>query len=158
MAFFAGAGFSLNMSLLFWSIANFLRSFLVEKVAVIAYQMFPLFVILSPIFVVSSLLDNIHIFDRRKPILKEYFILLFPSILTIAIAWLFRIIGLTFKTNLNFNVFNTVIWLFLLTIIIDNIFSATSSTLHDDYRINISFSGFWIWMHSTFISALILLT
>lgn len=105
MAFFAGAAFSLNISLLFWGISAILKTFLVKEVALIAYQIFPLFLIIHPIYVVASILDNIYIFDRRELKLGEYLITMVPSFITIVFFWLLRIDGVTINTALNLQFF-----------------------------------------------------
>lgn len=157
MAFFAGAGFSLTISLLFWSIGAVLKAFLLEEVALFVYQIFPLFVIIHPIYVVASILDNIYIFDCRKPTLREYLISTVPSFLPILIALLLRINGLTINTVIYLKPFYTVIWLFLIAIIIGNISSAIFSTVNEDLRISIVFNSFWMCIHSVLISMLIVL-
>ncbi|MDJ0797496.1 MAG: hypothetical protein QNJ51_11810 [Calothrix sp. MO_167.B12] len=154
MAFFAGAGFSLSMTFLFWSIATFLKAFLVDEISTITYKIFPLFLILNFIYVVSSILDNIHIFDRRKPILREYLILIIPSLLVIAASYLSRFI-LNINSEPNIKLFYSLVWLFLIVIIVDNILSVLCSTLNDNYRINICLFGFWILIHSVLISVVI---
>jgi hypothetical protein len=157
MAFFAGGSFSLTMGLLFWSIAAILKAFLVEKVALFAYQIFPLFIIIHPIFVASSILDNIYIFDCRKPRLSEYLISFIPSVIPILLASLLRISGFTVSVVLNESIFYLTIWLFLILIIIGNSVSAIFSTANDDLRINIIFSSIWMCIYSVVISVLIVL-
>ena len=154
MAFLAGSGFSLSMTFFFWSIATFLKAFLVDEISTITYKIFPIFLILNPIYIVSSILDNIHIFDRRKPILREYLILLIPSVLTIAFSYLSRFLINT-NSEPNLKLFNFLVWLFLIVIIVDNILSVLFSTLNDNYRMNIYLCGFWILLHSLLISIVI---
>ncbi len=156
MAFFAAAGFSSTISLLFWSIAAILKAFLVDEVALFAYQIFPLFVIIHPVYVVASVLDEIYIFDRRKPRLREYSILVGPSFLTILAACLLRAGGLTVTATLHLQSFYIIVWLLVFLIIIDNVVSAIFSTVDDDFRVNMLFSSFWMLVHSILISFLII--
>jgi hypothetical protein len=157
MAFFVAASFSLSITLLFWSIALILKAFLVEEVAAISYKIFPLSIMIHPIYVISSVLDSIYIFECRKPRLYEYLVAIVPSLVPILIAFMLRMGKLTINAELNLNAFYSIIWCFITMIILGNVASAASSTLNEDFRLNIKLSGFWVCLHTVLISYLIIL-
>ena len=62
MIFFAGASFSLVIGLIFWSISSILREFLAEEVGDFVGNILPFFLSIHPLYVMSSIFDNIYIF------------------------------------------------------------------------------------------------
>lgn len=157
MAFFAAASFSLSISLLFWSISIVLRAFLVEEVSVISYKIFPLFMMIHPIYVIASILDNIYIFECRRPRLREYLVAIVPSLLPILIAFLLRMGKVTINAEQNLNTFYSVIWCFLSMIVLGNLASAVSSALDEDFQLSVKLSSLWVYLHSILIGFLIVL-
>ena len=157
MAFFGGASFSLTLALSFWSMAEVLRGFLVEDVAALADQILPIFLIIHPLYVTASVLDNIFIFERRDPVLAEYFITTGPSVVPIAIAGIIKLTRGGISLESSISAFYTVIWLFLLMIVIGNCVSALFSTASEDFRLNILFSGIWMSLNATLIGMLMLM-
>jgi hypothetical protein len=157
MAFFAAASFSLSISLLFWSIAIILKAFLVEEVAAISYKIFPLFMMIHPIYVVSSILDNVYIFECRRPRFREYLVAISPSLVPILIAFVLRIGRFTINAELNLNVFYSVIWCLLVMIVLGNLAAAASSALSEDFQLSFRLSSLWVCLHAILISFLIVL-
>lgn len=157
MAFFGGASFSLTLALSFWSIAEVLRGFLVEEVAILANQILPIFLVIHPLYVTASVLDNIFMFERRDPVLAEYLITTGPSIAPIVVAGLIRLTGGGINLASHTSPFYAVIWFFLLMIVIGNCVSALFSTVSEDFRLNILFSGIWMSLNTTLIGLLMLM-
>lgn len=157
MAFFAGGSFSLTLALTFWSMAAVLRGFLVDEVATLADQILPIFLIIHPLYVTSSILDNIFIFERRNPSFAEYSITTGPSVLPIAIAGIIKLAGGGIGLQDGGSPFYVIIWLFLIMIVVGNCASALFSTVNEDFRLSINFSGIWMTLNATLISFLILM-
>ncbi|MEO1391072.1 MAG: hypothetical protein AAFV85_27375, partial [Cyanobacteria bacterium J06634_6] len=107
MAFFGGLGFSLAMSLLFWSVASVLDSFLVDEAAIFVRQIFPIFILIHPVYVAASLLDNIFIFDLRKPNLKEYVLTIGPSLIPLITCVFLRLFSISFSPVDNVGLFRS---------------------------------------------------
>ena len=158
MAFFAGGSFSLSISLLFWSISRILSAFFVEEISSFADEIFPLFIIIHPIFVIAAILDNIYIFDRRDPKPEEYLVSILPSALTILFYYWLHLGGLKIIVVESLELFYLIIKLFLFFTIIGNILSSLISTRDEYSRIPICIGGLWIWLQSLLIGFLIVLT
>lgn len=157
MAFFGGAGFSLTLALTFWSISAILRGFLVNEVANLADQILPLFMLIHPIYVTSSVLDNIYIFKRRDPILSEYLLSTGLSLMPIITAIGIRLIGFRIWIVDNLYFFYSIIWIFLIMIVIDNCIAALFSTADEYTHLNIIFCGIWMSVNTAIISFLLLI-
>ncbi|NOK71587.1 MAG: hypothetical protein GFH25_541324n30 [Chloroflexi bacterium AL-N10] len=157
MAFFAGIGFSLSISLLFWSLATILRAFLVEDIARIAYQIFPLFVIAHPIYVLASILDDIYIFNCRKPMLREYVHLLQFSIPPLLGAIVLRWLGLVIDIEYTLAVFHILMGCFVGLILLNMMAAALCSTTGDYFRLPLSAISIWMGINTTLIGILLIL-
>lgn len=156
MAFFGGASFSLVIAITFWSMSLVLKGFLLEEVAILSDQILPLFLIIHPLYVTSSILDNIYIFERRTPVPAEYFISTGPSLVPIVTAAIMRFGG-SISISTNNGIFSTLIWLLLLLTVVGNCVAALFSTVDEDFRLNIFFCGIWMSLHTTIIGILILM-
>lgn len=157
MAFFGGASFSLTLGITFWSMAAILRGFLVDEVAALADQILPLFLIIHPLYVTSSVLDNVFIFDRRRPTITEYFVTTGPSVIPIFLAGLIKLAGGDIDLSTNINSFYTLIWAFLIMIMASNCIAALFSTVNEEFKLNQLFCGVWMSLNTTLISVLILM-
>lgn len=156
MAFFGGTSFSLVISLLFWSLGIVLSVFLVNDVAHLLYQIFPLFISIHPIFVVASILDNIYIFDKRNPALREYIITVIPGLFPILLVFLCRMWGLTIDIETHRQYFDVLIWCFLVMVIAGSAVAALFSTADENFRLNLHFAGTWMSLNILLIRFLII--
>ena len=156
MALFAGAGFSIAMSLLFWSLAVLLRTFLLNEAADLAYQVFPLFVIIHPAYVAASVLDSIYIFEIRRPNIKEILSVLAPSYLLLLTALLCRLFRFSVDIRASTSFFSLIIWTSILAIIINSILAAIFSAIDEKYRINLKSIGVWMGLQSVIICLLVI--
>jgi|LakMenEpi03Aug12_release.lakeMendotaPanAssembly.Ray.scaffolds.fasta_scaffold76330_3 hypothetical protein len=156
MALFAGLGFSTATSMLFWSLAIILKTFLTTEVAIVAYQIFPLFIIVHPAYVATAALDNIYIFNFRRPNLKEFLIILIPGYLPLLSALVLRYLGNNIDLQANNFYFTFVVWASLISALFNNLLAILFSASSKDYRPPLWISGFLIGAQSLLLGSLIL--
>lgn len=156
MALFAGLGFSTATSLVFWSLAIILKTFLVNDVATVAHQIFPLFIFIHPAYVATSILDSIYLFDFRRPTFKEFLVILVPSYLPLFTAIVIRFQGVSIDIYTNNFYFSCLIWSTLAASITNNLLAIIFSISSEEYRLKLWISGVFIGFQSLLLGIMIL--
>jgi hypothetical protein len=79
VALFGGIGMSISTSLVFWGLVTLTKVFLDPDVVELARIIYPVFILILPAYLSFSALDNIYLFEGRKPNRSELIFALGPS-------------------------------------------------------------------------------